>query len=354
MGNDDRQMIKLPLKIAYNIILILIIIFTILLLIVYIKDRNFHVNNIKTPGNRLKLYICYFNLFFCCIVIIDDILRLIPESLGVDESEEKDKANYVCVFQAVTSGFFDKLLLSNMTIYSIITSLGVFFSEFYKNHLKKIFLITISIGFLMSLALTIAYETEGIAYKDIVCSFHTTTTLRRVTENIFTFLLFMINLICLVPLNIRLYNLKKQYEFEKKEEQLKKSTHFLTRYLLDLLINIIAFTYIFLSVNKVFARGSYKDILYIVICLSVELFFTLNSTLYKAFVRLITCNKYYKESNNESNQDKDKDKDQDQDLEQGEYKQIDDREENLEQGETKNAITKELETTQNEEESGKE
>ena len=164
----------------------------------------------------------------------------------------------------------------------------------------------------------------------------------------------MINLICLVPLNIRLYNLKKQYEFEKKEEQLKKSTHFLTRYLLDLLINIIAFTYIFLSVNKVFARGSYKDILYIVICLSVELFFTLNSTLYKAFVRLITCNKYYKESNNESNQDKDKDKDQDQDLEQGEYKQIDDREENLEQGETKNAITKELETTQNEEESGKE
>ena len=109
-----------------------------------------------------------FNIFFCCIVIIEDILRLIPESLGVDESAPEDKANFVCVFQAVTSGFFDKLLLSNMTIYSIITSLGVFFSEFYKNHLKKIFLITISIGFLMSLALTIAYETEGIAFKDIV------------------------------------------------------------------------------------------------------------------------------------------------------------------------------------------
>ena len=347
MGNDDRNIIQLPLKITYYIILILIIIFTILLLIVYIRDKDFHVNNINTPGNRLKLYICYFNIFFCSIVIIEDVLRLIPEYFGVDESDEENKANYVCIFQAVTSGFFDKLLLSNMTIYSIITSLGVFFSEFYKNHLKNIFIITISIGFLMSLALTIAYETEGIAYKDIVCSFHTTTSLRRITENIFTSLLFIINLICLVPLNIRLYNLKKQYEFEGKEEQLKKSIHFLRRYLFDLLINIIAFTYILLSVNKVFARGSYKDILYIVICLTVELFFTLNWTLYKAFIRLITCNKYYKESNNESNQDKG------QDSEQGQYRQIDENEENLQQDETKNVFTKELETAQNEEQSGK-
>ena len=294
--------IPLPLKITYQVILVLIIIFTILLLVVYIKDRNFHVLNINAPGSRMKLYICYFNIFFCVIILIEDVLRLIPESIGLNESLKNDKPNFICILQAISASFFDKLLVSNMTIYSIITFLGVFYSEFYKKNLKKIYLITIIIGLVMSLGLTIAYAREGISYKDIVCSIHTRTHFKRISDSIYTGLLFIINLICLVSLNIYLFKLRSMYRIDKKEAQFKKSTRFLRRYLFDLLINIFAFTYLLLVVNKVFGRGSYKDIIYIITCLAVELFFTLNRTLFRAFVRLVTCNRYYREVNNESYQ----------------------------------------------------
>jgi hypothetical protein len=315
--NKNPYQITLPFKIIYVIFLVLIIIFTIILLIVYIKDRNFHVTNINAPGSRMKLYICYFNIFFCIIIVIEDVLRLIPESIGLDDSVKEDDPNFICRLQAISASFFDKLLLSNMTIYSIITFLGVFYSEFYKNYLKKIYLILILVGVVMSLGLTIAYAREGISYKDMVCSIHTRTELKRISDTIYTSLLFLINLICLVSLIIYLYRLRNMYKFDKKAAQFQKSTNFLKRYLLDLFITIFAFTYILLAVNKVFARGSYKDIIYIIICLAVELFFTLNRTLYEAFIRTLTCNKYYKESVNDSNQDQDQD--QEQDLEQDQY-----------------------------------
>ena len=74
---------------------------------------------------------------------------------------------------------------------------------------------------------------------------------------------------------------------------LQKSSHFLLRFILDLGITIIAFVYIFLLINKIFPKGSHKDLAYILICLIVELFFTVNEYLYRAFVRMVTCNKYY-------------------------------------------------------------
>jgi hypothetical protein len=137
----------------------------------------------------------------------------------------------------------------------------------------------------------------------MVCSIHTRTQLKIVSDSIYTSILFLLNLIWLVSLILYLNKLRKIYKFHKKEAQVKKSSQFLKRYLLDLLINIVAFTYILLSINKVFARGSYKDIIYIIICLVVELFFTLNKKLYKAFIRIMTCNKYHRESINEAYKD---------------------------------------------------
>ena len=53
----------------------------------------------------------------------------------------------------------------------------------------------------------------------------------------------------------------------------------------------MAFIYILLVINKVFPHGSYKDFIYLFICISAELFFTFHGSVYKALMRTITCNK---------------------------------------------------------------
>ena len=287
----ERDTITDLLKSFYIIFLVIIIIFTILLIVVYIKDKNLNMKNIDS--NKLQLYPFYFNIFFCVIIVIEDAIRLIPESIGVDPSEDEGKPNFFCKLQAISASLFDKLLLSNMTIYSIVNFLSVFLSDFYKNHLKQIYITSITVGFAFSLGLTIAYVNEGIGFKDMVCSIHTRTDLKIISDNIYTSTLFAINLFCLISLIIYLYLLKRSYKKENKMDHYKKSSDFFYRFLFDLLINIAAFTYILLSVNKVFARGTYKDIIYILIGLTVELFFTLNRTLFEAFIRTVTCNKYH-------------------------------------------------------------
>ena len=285
------------LTVIYIIFSILMIIFTILLIIIYSRDKYFqgYKNNINDINNRNKLYLSYFNIFFCFIVVFSNLIRLIPEALTVEKGENnEEKGNFLCKLQAFVACLLDKVLISLMTNYSIFNYLSMFKSDFYKAYLKKIYIFLISIGFAISLILSIIFIWEGISIKDIVCSIHTRTTVKRVVDSLFTGSLFIINAYCLGSIIKNLYDLTKKYSTEGNEPHFKRSSHFLYRYTLDLIINIIAFTYTFLVINKAFPRGSYKDFIYISICLLVELFFTINESLFKAFIRLVTCGKYYR------------------------------------------------------------
>ena len=59
------------------------------------------------------------------------------------------------------------------------------------------------------------------------------------------------------------------------------------RFIIDLIINIIVFVYVFLIITKSLPTTWAKDLIYIILCLVVELFFTLNG----ALIRYITCQK---------------------------------------------------------------
>lgn len=290
---ESENVISEYVKIIYYILSIIIIIFTVLLIIVFLNDKKI-ISGLNSPMNYLKIYPCYFNIFFCFIIIIDNIIRLIPDRLGVIPSKEKDNANIICYIQAFSASLFDKFLLSLITIYSIVNYLSVFYSEFYKNHLKQIYITSIIIGLAFSLSLAIAYITEGVSLKDMVCSVHTRTNLKIISDDIYTFILFAISIFCLVSLIIKLRKLKKKYREQINVIQEKKSSDFLYRFIFDLLINIFTFTYIFLVINKVFPRGTYKDIIYVIICIIVEMFFSFNKLLYQALIRMISCNKCYK------------------------------------------------------------
>ena len=279
------------IKIVYIVCPILIIIFTTLLIIIYSKDKYFQ-GNASNPKSKLTLYPCYFNIFFCVIIVLNNVLRIIPESLTIDASDN-DHSSALCWIQAFMLSLLDKLLIALMTVYSVINYLSQFHSDFYKNNLKKIYLTLIAIGFSLSLILSSIYIGEGTSLKDVLCYIHTRITFKIISDGIYTVLLFVINLYCLIKIIINLVNLNNQYMNEQNLIKYKKSNHFLKRFIFDLIINVVAFVYIFLVVMKTFPAGSYKDIIYIITCLAVELFYTINESLYKAFIRLITCNKYY-------------------------------------------------------------
>ena len=59
------------------------------------------------------------------------------------------------------------------------------------------------------------------------------------------------------------------------------------RFIIDLIINIIAFGYVLLLISKILPKSEIKDLIYIILCLVVELFFSINRTL----IRYITCQK---------------------------------------------------------------
>ena len=59
------------------------------------------------------------------------------------------------------------------------------------------------------------------------------------------------------------------------------------RFIIDLIINIIAFGYFLLLISKILPKSEIKDLIYIILCLVVELFFSIN----RALKRYITCQK---------------------------------------------------------------
>lgn len=280
--------------IIYIICSAIIAAFTIIMIIIYSRDENFNIDKTNSEKAKIQSYPRFFNIFFCCVITVDNLIRIIPKSFGVDPSNEKDQANFICGTQAFILCLTDKFLPGLMTIYSIMNYLSVFKGEFYKNNLFLIYLSLILGGFFISLTLTIIYFTYGVSYKDILCYIHTRELFKIISDDIYTSILFIINLFCLINLIKKMHQLENKYQNSDKLIQKEKSKSFLRRFIIHLIINIIAFTYIFLLINKTFPKGSYKDLIYILICLIVELFFTVQRPLYKAFMRILTCNKIEK------------------------------------------------------------
>lgn len=279
------------LKISYIVVLILVIIFAILIIIVYTIDGYFK-RFTNSPQEELKLYPYYFNIFFCFNIVFYSLVRLIPVKYTIENSSE-DNPKVVCSFQAFLGCLFEQLLFFLMTNYSIVNYLSVFKSDFYKRNLKKIYLILTFTGLIFSVVITIFIYLEGISIKDILCSVHTTKLVKQIGDAILIGILAFINLFCLTSIINNLVKLAKKYKNENIEKY-KKSKSFIKRFIFEASFIFITFLYTFLVVIKVFPHGSFKDIIYIILCQFVEIVFTINQSLYRAFIRLITCNKKYK------------------------------------------------------------
>ena len=272
-----------------NIINIIIGIVTIFLVFIYFKSSSF------------KSIPCYFNLGFCFIIILNNFLRLYhPES----------NTSFLCKAQGFALSLFDKLFITSITIYSLITYIYMINPEYYKENMKFIYFILIIINVIFSLVLTIIFILQGMSESsfknEFFCYVNTGNNVKKITDAIYTCILLIIDLFCVFRILCKIYSSIKQCDdkYETKKKNLRK--HYI-RFILALFLNIITFGFLFLIVLKLineyipFLKNS-KDIIFVVICFIDELFYTMNMELYKETMRILTCNKVERFKNQNSSE----------------------------------------------------
>lgn len=261
------------------IISIIITFFAVFLIIIYSKKKKF------------RSFPCYFNILFTLIIALDNLIRLIPGGKGNGKGDEKPK-DVLCHIQAFSLTFFDKLMLAFMTIYSIIAYLGSFHMHCYKLHEILIFIILIIIGLLISLISTLIFYLNGISNRSQYCYVETKNHFKKIVDSVITGILLFISLICIVKLLIQINLLKKDMKNNTENERINEEAvkfHFL-RFTSSFFINLFTFGYVIILINKIFSMESFiKDLIYILLSLIAELFFTINSELIKEAIKMITC-----------------------------------------------------------------
>ena len=261
------------------IISVIIAIFAIFLIIIYSVNKKF------------RSFPCYFNILFTLIIALDYIIRLIPGGKGTGEGDEKPK-DILCHIQAFSLTLFDKLMLTFMTVYSIIAYLGTFQIYFYKSHEKLIFIILIIISLIVSLITSLLFYLNGISNRSQFCYVETKNNFKKIVDTSVTGILLIISLFCIIKLLINIYQLKKERQNDNENERTNEegiNFHFI-RFIASFFINLATFGYVIILINKVFDMESFiKDLVYILLSLIAEMFFTINKELIKEVIKIITC-----------------------------------------------------------------
>ena len=261
------------------VICVLIVLFNIFLIIIYCKSK-------------FNSYPYYFNIFFCVTISLNNIIRLITGERKADQ-----EASAACKAQAIFLTFSDKLILACVCSYSFINYLGMTRTEFYKNKEKVIFIVLAVISILISIISTIIFISQGYSTHSHFCYADTSNSVKKISDSIITGILFGVSLLCLIILMVNIIKLKNTLESESSGRSSNIGYH-LCRFSFDIIINIVLFIYIFLIINKTLSWGSIaKDIIYIILCLIIEVFFTVNKEFIKETKRILTCQKINTEDN---------------------------------------------------------
>ena len=263
-------MASLPLYIISGIITFI----TIFLIVIYSLNKNF------------RSYPFFFNIIITLSITIDNLIRFIPAAKG-DNIGSEDKS-VLCLIQAFTLTVFDKLMLTLMTVFSLISYLGIFHQSFYKSNEKLVFIILPIISLIICIVCAIIFYMQGTTNKSEFCYVVNENDIKKVVDSIVTGILFIINLFCIIRILSRIISLRNQNLDVGREESFN---HHLIRFSFGLGINLIVFVYVLLIINKVLPSGLgfIKDLIYILISLMVELFFTINHELIKYIKKIFKC-----------------------------------------------------------------
>ena len=259
-----------PVLIAISV---LITVSAILIVIVYAKSKIFHS------------YPYYFNIFFMLTIMLNNLIRLIP---GRPEENEFD-TSIQCYIQGIILTVLDKLMLCQITSYSVIYYLGSFHSEFFERNKMMIFLILSEAGFAISMILATVFSFKGMSVSSQFCYVRTRDNTKYIVDTIVTTLLWLISVLCTLRLLLNLIKIKKEVAvFNRKAESI---TYHTCRFSFNLVFNILIYLYVDLLINKklTWMTDWTKDLYYILLSFIGEIFFTINAEVWKEAKRIITC-----------------------------------------------------------------
>ena len=266
---------------------IFIIIISFYLTILYIKSKTLHI------------YPCYNFLILSFVIFLDNIFRIIP-------LDNNDVFKYIQAF-LLTS--LDKLILSIIIFETFIIYLGVVKTKFYYKNEKIIFFSGLISNLIISFTLGGIFvyisddlEKYGIYYY---CEGNYT---KKIIDLIYNSIYLFINTFCILILLLYMSTKKEEAE-EGIIEDLDYGRHYM-KILLMFIFNSLAFIESYLIIyDKLPVPDEYIDLVYLVTCLLIDLFYTLNKIIYKEtlkiFCRNIYDKKYPQHKNNSSNSTED-------------------------------------------------
>ena len=264
------------MEIELIIINIIMVVFGLIISLIYYKSKIFHS------------YPYYFNIFYITTVLLNNIIRLPPKR----EEENEYDTSLICYIQGISLTVLDKLMLCEITSYSVVYFLGIFFNEFYTKYQMLIFLFLSEFGFILSLVLATIFSVKPMSVGSEFCYVKTRDDTKIIVDTTVTSILGLISIFCTIMLLIHLIKLKKE---SNKNNQTKSIKNHIIRFSFNLILNIIMFTYIILIINKKLNEilnddyYLYKDMFYLIISFISVIFFTVNMEVLKETKRMITC-----------------------------------------------------------------
>ena len=245
----------------------------ILIMIIYAKSKIFHS------------YPYYFNIFYILTVMLNNLIRLLPGR----EEENEFKTSTGCYIQGIILAALDKLMLTQIASYSIIYYLGSFHSEVFERNKLLIFYLLSQIGFAISMILATVFSFKGMSVNSQYCYVRTRDNTKYIIDTTYTTLLWAISVFCTLRLLINLVKIKKEVAvYNRKAESISYHT---CRFSFNLVFIILMYLYVDLIINKQLGWmiNWLKDFIYIFLSFVGEVFFTINSEVWKETKRILTC-----------------------------------------------------------------
>ena len=245
----------------------------ILIMIIYAKSKIF------------DSYPYYFNIFYILTVMLNNLIRLLPGR----EDENEFKTSTGCYIQGIILAALDKLMLTQIASYSIIYYLGSFHSEVFERNKLLIFYLLSQIGFAISMILATVFSFKGMSVNSQYCYVRTRDNTKYIIDTTYTTLLWAISVFCTLRLLINLVKIKKEVAvYNRKAESISYHT---CRFSFNLVFIILMYLYVDLIINKklTWMINWLKDFIYIFLSFVGEVFFTINSEVWKETKRILTC-----------------------------------------------------------------
>ena len=259
-------------QICIYILNVFMIIIGFYLFFLYVKSKEFHT------------YSCYNLIIMSLILTIDNIIRLIPT---------KSMPTFFHYLQAFLLVFFDKMILSILSMQIIVIYIGIIMTNIYFQREKKIFIIGTIICVGVSAALTTLFiaipqdiskdeESELYYYCDYSWSG------KPILDSIFNGILLCINFFCTVVV-LAYYSKKKKAAEEGIIEDLGYKRQYI-RFIILFFINILIIVESYLIIFDVISN--YIDLIYLSSCLLIDLCYSFNHTVYKVTLKIFCKKKF--------------------------------------------------------------